>query len=140
LIDITLHGTSKLRVRVIPSILQYHARTGRVPSSLAFGFAAHVALLRGELQTERRTLGLAVPDDSEGDRIRTAWRGINLFSESAIAELAKSVCADSSLWGTDLSEVEGFSEAVAEHLVRIIRQGVESAMDYYLTEPANELT
>jgi hypothetical protein len=39
-----------------------------------------------------------------------------------------------------LSEVEGFSEAVAEHLVRTVRQGVESAMDYYLTEPANELT
>src|SRR4051812_15054820 len=35
LIDITLHGTSKMRVRVVPSILQYHARTGHVPSSIA---------------------------------------------------------------------------------------------------------
>jgi tagaturonate reductase len=140
LIDITLHATSKMRVRVIPSILQYCARTGRVPTSLAFGFAAHIALLRGERQAERRTLGLSVPDDSEGDRIRAAWHGVDLSLESAIADLARGVCADTSLWGADLSAVDGFANAVAEHLVRIVRHGVESAMDFYLTEPANELT
>jgi tagaturonate reductase len=140
LIDITLHATSKVRVRVIPSILQYYARTDRVPSSLAFGFAAHIALLRGELQTERRALGLSVPDDSEGDRIQAAWHGVDLASDSATADLARDVCADASLWGADLSAVEGFADAVSEHLVRIVRHGVESAMDFYLTEPANELT
>ena len=57
LIDITLHGTAKMRVRVVPSIVRYYARTGRVPASLAFGFAAHIALLRGDLHAERRALG-----------------------------------------------------------------------------------
>ena len=139
LIDITLHGTAKMRVRVVPSIVRYWARTGRVPSSLAFGFAAHTALLRGELQAERRALGLPVPEDSEGDRIRAAWCPVDLSSDAAIAELARVVCADETLWGDELSAVDGFADAVAEHLVRIVRQGVECALDVSLTEPAHEL-
>jgi tagaturonate reductase len=139
LIDITLHGTAKMRVRVVPSIVRYWARTGRVPSSLAFGFAAHIALLRGELQAERRALGLPVPDDSEGDRIRAAWCPVDLSSDAAIAELARVVCADGTLWGDELSAVDGFADAVAEHLVRIVRRGVECALDVSLTEPAHVL-
>ena len=136
LIDITLHGTAKMRVRVVPSIVRYHARTGRIPSSLAFGFAAHLALLRGDLQAERRMLGLTVPDDSDGERIRAAWRTVDQTSDMAIAEFARLICADVTLWGSELSAVDGFSDAVAEHLVRIVRQGVESAVDVSLTEPA----
>ena len=139
LIDITLHGTAKMRVRVVPSIVRYQARMGRVPAFLAFGFAAHIALLRGELQSERRALGLPVPDDSEGDRIRSAWGPVDQSSDAEIAELARVVCADRTLWGDELPVVDGFADAVAEHLVRIVRQGVECALDVSLTEPANEL-
>jgi len=46
------------------------------------------------------------------------------------------ICADVTLWGSELPAVDGFSDAVAEHLVRVVRQGVESAVDVSLTEPA----
>src|SRR6266567_2499385 len=42
LIDITLQGTMKMRVRVVPSILGFYERTGQVPTGLAFGFAAYL--------------------------------------------------------------------------------------------------
>jgi tagaturonate reductase len=136
LVDITLYGTTKMRVRVIPSIVDHYRRVGRAPASLAFGFAAYIAFMRGEVQAERRTMGLAVPEDGEGDRVRDAWRDVDPHSDSRLAALARHVCADESLWGTDLSALNGFAELVSDHLARIVRQGIRSALDAHLTEPA----
>jgi hypothetical protein len=92
--------------------------------------------MRGEVQAERRTMGLAVPEDGEGDRVRDAWRDVDPHSDSRLAALARHVCADESLWGTDLSALNGFAELVSDHLARIVRQGIRSALDAHLTEPA----
>jgi tagaturonate reductase len=129
LIDIMLFATTKLRVRVVPSIIGYHARMGRSPSSLAFGFAAYLEFMRA-------AAGLAVPDDADGERVRAAWNWVDVQADESIIALAKSVCANEPLWGADLSRVNGFADAVGEHLVRIVRQGVAAALDVHLTEPA----
>lgn len=136
LIDITLYGTTKMRVRVVPSIVEHHRRVGRPPASLAFGFAAYLAFMRGDLQAERRTMGLVVPDDGEGDRVRDAWLDADPHSDASLAELARRVCADETLWGVDLASLNGFADIVADHLVRIMRQGIQQALDAHLTEPA----
>lgn len=140
LIDITLHGTTKMRVRVVPSIVEYHRRFGRVPASLAFGFAAFLAFMRGEIQTERRATGLDVPADTEGESIRAEWREVDIPSDDAIAAFAERVCADRTLWQTDLSALDGFASLVGDHLVRIVRRGIRPALDVYLTEPAPVLS
>lgn len=136
LIDITLYGTTKMRVRVVPSIVDYYRRARRAPTSLAFGFAAYIAFMRGDIQAERRTMGLAVPEDGEGARVRDAWLDVDPRSDASLAELARRVCGDDALWGVDLSSLTGFADIVAEHLVRIIRQGIQPALDAHLTEHA----
>ncbi|HEX8943577.1 MAG TPA: tagaturonate reductase [Gemmatimonadaceae bacterium] len=136
LIDITLYGTTKMRVRVVPSIVDHFRRVGRPPTSLAFGFAAYLAFMRGDLQAERRTTGLVVPEDGEGDRIRDAWLDVDPHSDASLSLLARRVCADKTLWGADLSLLNGFADLVGEHLVRIIRQGIQPALDAHLTEHA----
>ena len=136
LIDITLYGTTKMRVRVVPSIVDCYRRTGRVPSSLAFGFAAYIAFMRGDLQAERRTMGLIVPEDGEGDRVRDAWLGVDRRDDASLAGLARLVCGDEKLWGADMASLTGFADLVADHLVRIVRQGIHSALDAHLTEHA----
>jgi tagaturonate reductase len=134
LIDITLHGTTKMRVRVVPSILAFASRAGRPPAALAFGFAAFLAFMRGDLAAERRAAGLAVPPDAEGERVRAVWQSLTPRTEDEFAELVRRVCADDSLWGTDLTAIAGFVELVAEHLMRICANGVPSALDSQLTE------
>jgi tagaturonate reductase len=136
LIDITLYGTTKMRVRVVPSIVDHVRRVGRAPASLAFGFAAYIAFMRGDTQAERRTNGLAVPEDGEGDRVREAWLDVDSRSDESLAALAGRVCADQTLWGLDLRSLNGFTDLVADHLVRIVRNGIQSALDVHLTEPA----
>jgi len=132
LIDITLHATTKMRVRVVPSIVQYAQRIGQAPESLAFGFAAYLAFMRGEIQVERRAAGLPVPDDREGDRIREAWTRVEHGAESALREFARSVCADSTMWGTDLSKVRGWCDLVSDNLLRIVEYGMRPALEQHL--------
>jgi tagaturonate reductase len=140
LIDITLYGTTKMRVRIVPSILAFAERFGRAPSALAFGFAAYLAFMRGELHTERRASGLSVPEDGEGERIRRAWLEVDLHSDEAIATFVTAICGDEALWHADLSAVPGFAPLVAEHLIRILRSGATAALDSFLSEPANALS
>ena len=136
LIDITLYGTTKMRVRVVPSIVEFAARTGRTPTSLAFGFAAYLTFMRGEIRQARLDAGLSMPEDSDGERVRSMWQHVDLASDQSIVDFARSICDDRALWGAELADVPGFVDAVSEHLTRIVRQGVVAALDAHLTETA----
>lgn len=123
LADITLQGTTKMRVRVIPSILAYVARVERVPTSLALGFAAYLWLLRGDA-------GLTLLPDDLAPRVREHWAA----SGADLDRLAARVAGDRALWGTDLNEVPGFTEAVAGHLARLAATGAAGALEAHLAE------
>ena len=131
LFDITLHGTKKMRVRVIPSIVEFHERERRVPDLIAFGFAAYLLFLRGEMHEARRGAGLAVPPDDQAESIRAAWE-----ASSDAADVAHRVCGNESLWGIDLNRVGGFVDAVAAHLSEITRDGAHSALEHLLYRSA----
>lgn len=128
LFDITLHASMKMRVRIVPTILAYSERTGGAPESLAFGFAAYLLFMRGELQRARKEAGMAVPPDDGRDRITSAWHSAGGDHRM----LARSVCADATLWGTDLTAVSEFADSVAEHLAAIDRGGAAAALDAHL--------
>ncbi|MGH7616964.1 MAG: tagaturonate reductase [Gemmatimonadaceae bacterium] len=137
LIDITLHGTAKMRVRVVPSVMRYRDLDGRQPTSLAFGFAAYLAFMRGEVHARWAESGITPPDDHEGERVRLACQSVDWSSDAAVVDFAIATCADLRLWRADLSVVPGFVDAVADHLLRITRIGIAAALDAHLTETAN---
>lgn len=137
LFDITLHGTAKMRVRVVPSIVRYAERTGSAPAALALGFAAYIELMRGELQEARRAARLAVPADGPGERIRALWDEVGAATDSRRLEaLVQRVCSDESLWGTDLTRAAGFVATVTEQLERIRRDGIVAALEALLAGAA----
>src|SRR5690606_12816747 len=70
LFDITLQETMKMRVRNVPTLLRFAEHTGHAPASFAFGFAAYLLFMRGDLQEERRAAGLTVPPDDQAERMR----------------------------------------------------------------------
>jgi tagaturonate reductase len=113
LVDITLQGTMKTRVRLVPTIRRYAERTGGAPPMLSLAFAAYLLLMRGEA---------ARPDD-QGERVRAAWRAL------APADLVAGVLSDEELWGTDLTAVPGFAASVAAALLAMLRDGVRGTLD-----------
>jgi tagaturonate reductase len=133
LFDITLHETMKLRVRIVPIILRYTELRGIAPDSLAFGFAAYLLFMRGELQAQRAQAGLSVPKDDQGERVRALWAALDgAPDEAALDGLVRTVCSDEKLWSADLDSVPGFTAAVTTHLLRILQSGVQPALELHL--------
>jgi tagaturonate reductase len=126
--DITLQGTTKMRVRVVPSILDFARASGEAPPALALGFAGYLAFQRGELHERRRVAGGTVPADDAAAPVRARWRELG-DAPDAIPALVDAVCGDAALWGTDLRAVPGFADAVAGHLTVIRDRGAVSAID-----------
>jgi tagaturonate reductase len=131
--DITLQGTAKFRVRLVPTILAYASRTGQAPRALALGFAGYLAFQRGELQAERRAAGATVPPDAASETMRALWSST---SDADLSSFVRDVCARDDLWGADLSAVPGFVETVGEQLVRVRRDGAVAAMSALVGVPA----
>ena len=132
LVDITLQAAMKMRVRVVPSIVQYAAKTGHAPPLVALGFAAYLLYARGDRQDARRAAGLPVPADEQGEALRALWSGVDARSDAALLELARRATADTALWGTDLSAVPGFAQAVGEDLGRLVRDGALATLETQL--------
>ena len=126
--DITLQGTTKFKVRVVPSILDFARHVGTSPRALALGFAGFLAFQDGSLQAQRRAAGESVPADATGDRVRAHWAGVE-ESTAGLTTFVRSVSADAELWGADLSAVPGFVEQVAEHLHTIRSRGSVAAIE-----------
>ena len=135
LIDITLQATMKMRVRVVPSIVRSAARSGQVPPSLAFGFAAFLQYMQGGVQASRRAQGLPVPADDQGVRLGALWEGFPADANAPVGDLVSTICGDSTLWGTDLTAIPGFALAVTDHLSCIRSQGMHSALERHLAAP-----
>ena len=133
LFDITLHGTAKLRVRLVPTVVRAAQLRGAVPDALAFGFAAHLFFLRGDLQRRRIVAGQQVPPDELGGRIHAAWAATPDADRIALHTMVRSVLSDADMWGEDLSQLPTFTDAVALHLSRIVRLGADRALGTLLT-------
>jgi tagaturonate reductase len=133
--DITLQGTTKFRVRVVPSILDYVRVTGSVPRALALGFAGFLAFQDGTRQAARRRDGSSVPADSLGESIQSRWGDVG-DDARGIAVLVRTVCADAELWGADLTAVPDFVEVVTEHLTTLRDRGAVAAIEALGLAPA----
>jgi tagaturonate reductase len=133
--DITLQGTAKFKVRVVPSILDYARRAGEAPRALALGLAGFLAFQDGRLQAERKAAGQPVPADAAGDVIQARWKDVGDTPE-AIASFVRTVCADEGLWGADLSSVPGLVELVAADVAMIRAHGPVAAIESVQLAPA----
>jgi tagaturonate reductase len=134
--DITLQGTTKFRVRVVPSILDYVRLTGGVPRALALGFAGFLAFQQGALQAARRRAGSTVPADAVGESIQARWREVGDEADG-LDTFVRSVSADTELWSADLAAIPGFVDVVAEHLATIREHGAVAAIEALGLAPAS---
>ena len=126
LIDITLQSTTKMRHRVVPSIVAYHARYGTVPHRIALGFAAYLLFMRDARvdQDGQQNTWYPVRDD-HAQHLRACWK-----SFTTPQALVRSVCRDSSLWGMDLTQLEGWTATVAKLLDCLMKHGAATAIGH----------
>ncbi|MCL2399387.1 MAG: tagaturonate reductase [Defluviitaleaceae bacterium] len=116
LLDISLNSVSKYKTRVLPSILEYHKRTGNLPEKLTMSFAALIAFYKGGSHK--------VADDEEiVTFFKEQWEK---YGMSQMDQLVQNICARKDYWGQDLNELPGFSQKIAEYLKKILERRAEA--------------
>ncbi|UFJ40292.1 tagaturonate reductase [Brevibacillus humidisoli] len=134
LLDISLNGVSKFQTRVLPSLLAYREKKGQLPRGLVFGLAALLAFYRPKRIETDRYIGERDGGEYEirdhGDflqKMEALWKDVDQIEP--VAEQVVAAClAQESLWGHDLTQVDGLVKEVAEQLVAIEQHGIRAAL------------
>jgi tagaturonate reductase len=127
--DITMQSTTKLRMRVVPTILRHYALDRGLPERIAFGFASCLAFIKQHMvggivgEKDAADAAYSVDDDLLREHSRH-WQNAG----GHIDQYVKQLLSDSALWGTDLTALSGLSERVAEHLAVMIEHDPVTAL------------
>ncbi len=134
LLSILLNSSSKFKARVLPSILEYHAKHGKLPEKLTFSLAALIAVYKdgkveGSGMQARRELGEFVMKDDVPvlEFFVEVWNGFD-GSQQAACQVAQQVLANTSLWGQDLTQIAGLAERTGEYLHSIAVNGIQATV------------
>lgn len=119
--DIAMNSLSKFKVRLLPSLAYYAERGLPLPEQLVRGLAALLRYCRVERTNEGfqgiNLLGetyIVRDDEAALAMIAQVWRDAAAAGEPVDKPLGK-LLANDSLWGCDLSALQGLVEAVAGH-------------------------
>lgn len=115
LLSISLNSVSKWSVRVLPRVKRYVELKQAIPERLAFSMAALIAFYKGDLRE-----GYTLKDDPAVlDAFQDAWQGSDCVAE---------ILCNATLWGEDLSGIDGFETSVRQHLNRILQDGTRACV------------
>ncbi len=127
-LSITVQYSSKMKMRVVPVLLQYYSLYNKVPENMATGFAAYIYFMKVVKEENGnyygRFNGKYYPiNDDKAFYFFEKWQNIQP------ALIATSVLRDVSLWGYDLATLPGFADAVQEKLNEIEETGMAAVID-----------
>jgi tagaturonate reductase len=125
LIDISLNSMTKFKTRVLPQILNYNEKYGKLPKKLVFSFAALMRFYKGERAGDKINLR----DDAYFLELYKELWGDYDGTEKGAAKIAEAVLALEHHWGENLLEVPGLKEMVSKYLYKIDVEGVKVAFE-----------
>lgn len=141
LLTISLYSTSKMCLRVLPSILGYYEKFNSLPPLLPFTFAAFLVFMRIREKSDSNWIGYR---DSESYQYQddpellevfyNAWRSIDPSKVDDLEQLVKTLCQHLTLWGSDLTELPQFVPIVTSHIQAILEDGMTSALKKLLVQ------
>ena len=127
LMSISLNSTSKWKARNMPSLLEYYAKRKELPPCLTASLAACIAFFSNDIQ-KLNDKGLVCRRPKGNDYTVIDDRDVLEFYAAHRAdspeELVHAVLSSESMWGQDLTAVEGLEKAVTEDLKIIRNDGV----------------
>jgi tagaturonate reductase len=120
---ITFQFTMKMKIRILPLLSNYYAIYGKVPSHIAFGFAAYLLFMKATKQENGQYYGTLngidylINDDSAA-----------YFYQKQQDSYILDVLTDVDFWNLDLSSLPGFIDSVNEAYQTIVANGLEVAL------------
>ena len=131
LVDITLQSTTKLRHRVIPTLIDHYEKhpNGPAPKRIAHGFAAWLRFMKGTTKIDgvvyNNLHGVLHPiHDDHADQFYQWWP----TDHKLVSGFVQEVLSSQDLWGISLNDFQGFNEAVLKSLHTILYHGIETLL------------
>jgi tagaturonate reductase len=126
-LSISLQYSSKMKMRNVPVLLQYYEKRHSVPRYMALGFAAYLLFMKsvkdGENLFTGNAGGKSYPiNDDRAAELYQLWQTGN--TDNFVTDTLGS----KNLWGTDLSALPGFRDAVLADVMRIQQHGIGGAL------------
>lgn len=129
LLSISLNSVSKYKVRVLPSVISYIERMGKLPERTLFALAALIRFYKGSDLTDGKLKG-----DIDGKKydicdnpdVLAFFEGVH--GQYGADELVEKVLSNSGFWGEDLTKYCGLKEKVTEYYKAICTVGAREAM------------
>jgi len=122
LIDISLNTISKFKVRLLPTLEAYLASKGELPEHIVRAFAGLIRFYKahkvGEEYRGTRFNGdeYVLNDDSQTlDFFYKQWSSFEK-GELTLQQLIQHILSNDQLWGKDLNDIDGLTEAIRCHL------------------------
>ena len=120
--SIALNSISKFKVRVLPSLLGYVSKYGKVPTHLSFAFACLILFYKGTWKGQV----LAVDDSTDiTDAFAAIWKSDD------IKQVVQKTLSTVPFWDEDLTKINGLSEALVLAIDEINNNGVEAGFKNY---------
>jgi len=141
LLTISLYQSSKIRLRILPSILAYYQKYNRPPPLLSFAFAAYIVFMHIQDKSDSKWFGLRntekyqyQDDPAYLDFFYHVWNKIEITNSDGISKLVKTICQNTTLWERDLTKLPQFVKIVTEHVTNIIKNGLYASLKQLLTQ------
>src|SRR5690606_8220497 len=117
---IALNSISKYKVRVLPSVLEYVDRFGKLPERLVFALACLIRFYQGEWRGE------SLPVNDDEDVVKCFQ---DACSNSDARKVTMLVLSNTGLCDRDLTSVPGISNVVASYLDALQHHDVATAWE-----------
>ena len=130
--SILMNSTSKVKARILPTILDARAK-GILPVKLCFSLAAYIALYHDaqgvpvEVKRAGGKSGSFQDDEYAVKVLKEAWSRYQKTEASALFTV-KAVLSDTKLWGSDLPSDVDLTATVAKLTHAIISDGAQETM------------
>lgn len=111
LIDISLNSISKFKTRVLPSLLAYQEKFGRLPQRLVKALAALICFYRGRRGEEKIPLR-----DSKATLAFFEEIWVNWEKDKDSKQLVQAVLGNEKFWGKELNGVSGLPEKLVQEI------------------------
>jgi tagaturonate reductase len=122
-LSITQQYSMKLKMRALPVLLQYYKNFNKVPHDIALGFSAWILFMKAVKKDGDKYFGesngMSYPiGDDQAAYFHNQWK------EHGEDNIVHAILKDQSAWGTDLTTLSGFEDAVKTNLKLILTNGV----------------
>ncbi len=127
-LSITMQYSSKMRMRNEPTIKNYISHFKTVPPYMALGFAGYLLFMKSVEETDNIFYGEAngkkyLINDDNAALYYEAWKSENM------EVLTEKILGNKKLWGYDLSNLQGFVDAVKSNLKLLVIHGAKKILE-----------